>query len=347
MPTQDSMNRAERLITVERLIKQQPGRTWRTKELADALNVSDDTMTRDLKELSRTGRVPLNSTGTTAGFTWVLDPDFHTQLEPLHLGYSDGAALYAAARLLWQQQDERNDVVRHALLQLISILPEPLREHLEAMVSDYTEQTSTFDATSIFSALSQGWLGRRIIELTYDPPEKRVYTCRFAPYLLVPSGIGHTLYFLGYSDPPGALRTYKLERIRAATLTDDTFEVPEDFDGVALIRQAWGVMYGNAEPIHLKLRFNQYVSRRVRETTWHVTQSLTETPDGLIWEADIGDTTEIRPWVRGWGADCEVLEPPELRHEMIREARRLTLMYGMSPSSQDEHSLFSDLFGEE
>ena len=48
----------------------------------------------------------------------------------------DGAALYAAARLLWQQQDERNDAVRRALLQLIAILPEPLNMHLETMVKD-------------------------------------------------------------------------------------------------------------------------------------------------------------------------------------------------------------------
>ncbi len=251
MPTQDSMNRAARLITLEQLIKTQQGRRWRTKELADALNVSEDTMTRDLKELSRTGKVPLISNGTTAGFTWELDPDFHTRLEPLHLGYADGAALYAAARLLWQQQDERNDAVRHALLQLISILPEPLREHLEAMVSERTAQTSTFDATAIFSSLSQGWLGRRIVELTYDPLEKRVYTCRFAPYLLVPSGIGHTLYFLGHSDPPGELRTYKLERIRAATLTDDTFTIPSDFGGVSRLRSAWGINYGEADPIEV------------------------------------------------------------------------------------------------
>jgi CRISPR-associated endonuclease/helicase Cas3 len=164
----------------------------------------------------------------------------------------------------------------------------------------------------------------------------------------VPSGIGHTLYFIGFSDPPGELRTYKLERIRSAALTDDTFKVPDDFDGAALLQQAWGVMYGKDEPIHIKLRFSQFVGRRVRETTWHMSQTLTDMPQGLIWEADIGDITEIRPWIRGWGADCEVLEPIGLRDEMIREVRRLALTYSISPSTPDvDHSLFSDLFGEE
>lgn len=348
MPSQNSLSRAERLITLEQLIRIQPGRKWRTKELADALNVSEDTIARDLRDLSRTGKLPLITNGSTAAFTWELDPDYQTQLEPLHLGYADGAALYAAARLLWQQQDERNDVVRHALLQLISILPEPVRVHLEAVVSEQSPETSMPDATTIFSVLSQGWLSGHTVELTYDPPNKRLYTCRFAPYLLEPSGIGHTIYFIGHSDPPGALRTYKLERIRSASLTEETFTVSGEFSGVARLRNAWGVMYGDDELVHVKLRFSQYVSRRVQETTWHASQTLTHAPDGLIWEADIGDITEIRPWIRGWGADCEVLEPTQLRDEMIQEARRLALTYGISPSIPNEgHSLFSDLFGEE
>ncbi|MGH3630625.1 MAG: helix-turn-helix transcriptional regulator [Sciscionella sp.] len=344
------MSRAERLNTLEQLVKTQPRRKWRTRELADALNVSEDTISRDLRDLSRTGKLPLITNGSTAGFTWELDPDYQTRLEPLHLGYADGAALYAAARLLWQQQDERNDAVRRALLRLIAILPEPVRAHLEAVVAEQPTEASTPDTTAIFSVLCQGWLSGHMVELTYDPPNKRLYSCRFAPYLLEPSGIGHTLYFIGHSDPPGALRTYKLERIRAATLTEDAFTVPSDFNGVALLQRAWGVMYGGEQPVHVKLRFSQYVSRRVRETTWHASQTLTDTPDGLIWEADIGDITEIRPWIRGWGADCEVLEPVELRDGMIQEARRLAFTYGIaetSSNSEEDHSLFSDLFSEE
>lgn len=347
MPVHESTNRAKRLMTLKRRIISHPGKKWRTKELADELGVSEDTIFRDLTDMSGDGTLPLINDGVRANFTWQLSPNYHAPLEPLHLDYADGAALYAAARLLWQQQDERNDAVRDALLQLISILPEPLQGYLGAVVADGPQDTGMQDTTSIFGALSQGWLSGRVVELTYDPPNKQVYTCRFAPYLLEPSGIGYTLYFIGHSDPPNELRTYKLERIRAASLTKDTFTVPADFDGVALLRRAWGVMYGDTEPVHVKLRFSQYVSRRVRETTWHSSQTLTSVPEGLIWEADIGDITEIRPWIRGWGAECEVLEPQALRDELIQEARRLMLTYGISSSTQDEHSLFSDLFGEE
>lgn len=329
MPTQDAMSRAERLVTLEQLMKTQLGRKWRTKQLADALNVSEDTVARDLRDLSRMGKLPLITNGSTAGFTWELDPDFQTRLEPLHLGYADGAALYAAARLLWQQQDERNDAVRHALLRLIAILPEPVRAHLEAVVAEQPPQTSMPDATKIFSVLSQGWLSGRVVELTYEPPNRPQYTRRFAPYLLEPSGIGHTLYFIGHSDPPGKLRTYKLERIRAATLTEETFTVPSDFDGVALLQRAWGINYGEGGPIEVTLRFTQSASRRVRETTWHSSQRIDDLPDGgCLFVVNIGSLLELKPWIRQWGMDVEVIAPPGLRDEIADEARATARLYG-------------------
>lgn len=349
MPTQDGMERAIRLKLLEWLLLDQPGRKWRTAEIAEYFGVSEDTARRDLQELSGRGILPLISEGITANFTWRVSPDSRASLPPLRLDYAQGAALYAAARLLSQQQDERNDAVRAALIALVSVLPKPLRPHLEQIVIGMSEPEASSNVTRIFEALSQGWLLRRVVTLHYEPARGNPYTCRFAPYLLEPSGIGRTIYFLGWSDPPGGLRTYKLERVRWAELTNDAFDVPADFDGAALLRRSWGVMYGEDEPIHIKVRFSQFVSKRVRETRWHASQILTETADGLVWEADIGDITEIRPWLRGWGADCEVLEPPELREEMIMEARRLVRVYGVQRAGIDTNSshatLLDDLLG--
>ena len=349
MPTQDGTARAVRLKLLEWLLLDQPQRKWRTSEVADLFGVSEDTARRDLEELSRNGTPALVTEGKTANFTWQVSPESRTTLPPLRLNYGQGTALYAAARLLSQQQDERNDAVRSALIALISVLPNPLRPHLEEVVSGMSQPDTSTNVTRIFEALSQGWLLRKVVRLHYEPARTNAYTCRFAAYLLEPSGVGRTLYFLGRSDPPGGLRTYKLERIRWAELTDEEFEVPTDFDGVALLRRAWGVMYGEDEPIHIKVRFSQFVSKRVRETVWHASQQLTETVDGLIWEAGIGDITEIRPWLRGWGADCEVLEPRELREEMIAEARRLARVYGVrqvgTGTASSGSTLLDDLLG--
>lgn len=377
MPVNDGGRVSQRRLAIRDLLLGSPGRKWRTKEIADICGVSPDTAFRDLSELSGSGQLMLISTGETANFLWELDPDFDPRLPALRLDYAQGAALYAAARLLSQQQHERNEAVRTALLELVGVMPAPLRQHMEATVRGFASEAATTgqsspanaggagrDLTSIFTTLSRGWLEGRVVRLTYEPlGVARVFTCAFRPYLLEPSGIGYTIYFIGQSDPPGALRTYKLERVRHVELTEERFIVPEDFDGPARFRRSWRVMAGEGELIHVKLRFNQFVARRVRETRWHPSQVLTETADGLIWEGDIGDITEIRPWVRGWGADCEALEPQELRDELVQEARRLGRLYdaydaaphatsGDGPSGRGEQdgpdqTLLDDLFGKE
>ncbi len=354
MPEQEASKRAGRLLNLAFMLLSQPGRRWRTSEIAELLHVSQDTAARDLQELSLTGIVPLSYEGTTKDFTWQVGPDSRAALPPLRLDYAEGAALYAAARLLSQQHDERNDAINSAILRLIAILPEPLRPHLEAIAGRLAQPAATrANISKTFDALSQGWLLRRIVRLHYEPYGRSPYTCTFAPYLLEPSGIGRTIYFIGYSNPPGELRTYKLERVRYAELTKEAFELPPTFDGPGLLRRAWGVMFGDGECAHVKLRFSQFVSKRVRETRWHPSETLTETPEGLIWEAEIGDITEIRPWIRGWGADCEVLEPTSLREEMIREVRRLERIYELNQrqSSTDEDEPDQDfldtLFGKE
>ncbi len=352
MPEQESSKRAERLVKLAIMLIKQPERTWTTSEIAGLLHVSPDTAFRDLQDLARTGTVPLSSDGTTKDFVWFLLPESRAELPPLRLEYGEGAAMYAATRLLSQLHDGRNDSVNAAILHLIGILPAPLRPHLEAIATQLPQpEAARAHLSKIFDALSQGWLLRRIVKLHYEPPHITSYTCQFAPYLLEPSAIGRTLYFIGYSDPPKALRTYKLERVRYAELTKETFDIPGDFDGPALLRKAWGVMYGDGEAAHVKLRFTQFVSKRVRETRWHPSETITEVPSGLIWEAAIGDITEIRPWIRGWGADCEVLEPAALREELMTEALRLSKLYGIEPrgasGDKPDKSLLDDLFGEE
>src|SRR5579884_2596549 len=116
MTHEEGMVRASRLNALERLLLSQPKRAWRTKEIADHFGVSVDTASDDLGELSSRGRVTLTTEGKGPATRWVLAEGIKLPtLDPLHLDYVQGAALYAAARLLSQQQDERNDAVRLAL----------------------------------------------------------------------------------------------------------------------------------------------------------------------------------------------------------------------------------------
>jgi predicted DNA-binding transcriptional regulator YafY len=349
MPSNNYTHRMKRLLELSDLFYGNPQRHWTTSELADRMKVSVDTIRDDLLILSTDGFVPIDTQGKTNQATWSLVPGTVPRLPELRLRYDQGVAIFIATRLLAQLHDDRIDAVRTAITAIVKIMPPELRESLIEVTRNVSEHGNNHtDLSTVFSTLSNSWLLRRKVRLTYEPPHKRVYQCTFAPYLIEPSAIGYTVYFIGHSDLPDQLRTYKLERIRHAELTDEPFVVPDDFDGPKLLQTAWRVMFGEGESsAHIKLRFSSEVSGRVRETRWHPSEHLTNTDAGLIWEADIGDITEIRPWIRGWGGNCEVLEPATLRTDLIREVHRMQRLYRLESQSQTDDkpdlSLLDDL----
>jgi predicted DNA-binding transcriptional regulator YafY len=347
MPTSDAYNKTDRLHQIQLLFWNSPGKRLRTSEIAVKLEVSEDTASRYLTELSSTGRLPLNK----EGWYWQLAQGAKFELLPMKLNLAEGTALYLAARLLTQIHDERNKHVLSALSKLLSGMPATITPYQQAILDLARErQKGQPDRSDIFEILALGWATHRVIRLTYAPSHRKTFECQFSPYLLEPSAIGRTFYAIGYSNPPDALRTFKMERIEYAKLTEESFEVPQDFDGPALLKRAWGVMYGDEELVEVRLRFSHWVTKRVKETLWHPSQQITDTIEGCEWTAQIGETLEIENWIRGWGSDCEVLAPQELREKMIKEARRLAVMYGVAssksiPSDKPDTDLLSGLFG--
>lgn len=325
MPVYDADDKLQRLLTLQLLFWRNPERGFRTAEIAEHLGISDRAVRNYLDEMSTSGRLPIYK----EGWEWHLVEGARMELLPVTFDLAEGALLYTAARLLARHTAEPHPALRPALTKLVSALPETLSPYLEQLIRTLPVARS-HDYAVVFEALVYGWATRRVVELTYNPLKTgRPFQAQFHPYLLEPSAIGYTVYAIGYSTPPCALRTFKLERIECATLTSEQFELPDNFDGLALLRQAWGVMYGEA-PQTVRLRFSSgKAARRVRETMWHPSQRFIDEDNGaVIWEADVGDWLELLPWVRGWGSDCQVLAPETLRLELVAEARRMAQLYG-------------------
>ena len=103
------------------------------------------------------------------------------------------------------------------------------------------------------------------------------------------------------------------------------------------------------EPVEVVLRFHPRVVRRVRETQWHRSEQVAEQPDGsLLWRARIAEPQEMVHWIRGWGADVEVVEPEKLRETLMGEARAMAEVYDWHVTSGPSHtqsSTVDDFFG--
>jgi len=184
----------------------------------------------------------------------------------------------------------------------------------------------------IFRDVVRGYIYRKKIEIAYRPLNwGKSFQTIFSTYLLEPSPIGFTTYLIGHSSIVNARRAYKLERIESVRLTKEDYAVPPEFPGLEILHTAWSIVMGE-ETVRVVLRFNEKVKARVLETRWHPSQQTrddTEKPGSLLWEVQVADTLDLLPWIRAWGADCEVLEPKELREALEKEVKKMARVYGV------------------
>ncbi len=332
MPRISESQKQGRLERIALLLQRHPdGLT--EQEIAQTLNFERRTTNNYLWELSAQGRVYKD------GQLWLPLPYQRLVLRPFDLRPEEAMVLYLAARLFVKQSDKRNEAAEQVLLKLADILTSDvgLERDLFEAARELSQRPKQPGYEDVFRTMMQAYIYRRKVQLIYHPYRGEPFDTVFSPYLMEPSAIGFAAYAIGHSSLVNTLRTYKIERIEHARLTREEYEIPADFPGIQLLRSAWSIFYGE-ELTQVVLRFSPDVARRVQETNWHPSQRLEwdqERPGHLLLIVDVASTTDLIPWIRGWGASCEVLEPPSLRRTLYREVRQMAVHYGIrSPQTQ-------------
>jgi predicted DNA-binding transcriptional regulator YafY len=325
-----SIGRAARLTKITHLLYRNP-RGLTAREMAGLCQVTPRTVQRDLQVLEEAG-VPLweDEDGRRYG---ILEGYF---LPPIRLGLHEAMALFVAARLLSRYSDEHNPHITSALAKLAGILPEAMAGHVLKTARTLAQRAEDPLFTQVMETLTLGWATGRKVRLRYQSAgSENVHEYVFCPYFIEPSGVGYATYVIGHSSYFDGMRTFKVERIQKAELLQETFEIPEDFDAPELLAASWGIIYGEEE-ITVKLRFSPEVTRRVKESTWHPSQEIEDQPDGgCLFTVAVANPIEITPWIRSWGAECEVLEPANLREEIGEEMTRGARLYAAMTAADE------------
>lgn len=323
-------------------------------EIARKLGVHRSTAADYIDEFSiPNGTLPIYE--ITSG-RFAIDRDlFEVEIS---LNQHESLALHLATRLLTTRTDKHYPHAASALRKLgeaVGELSPQVRRHmnLSAAVMDSEHRRHDPRFLEILEMLTRAWSLGRKVQLSHESEDGRIYEYIFSPYFIEPYAVGRTVHVIGLREPINKLRTFKVERIRTIKLLEETYTIPDDFNPQEKLKNAWGIWYTEKEPEEVVLKFSQRVARRVLETSWHADERPPEvTADGsVIWRAKVDEWQEMVPWIRGWGADCEVLEPPELKEQMMGEARRLARVYGWNVHRKEntpnnKHQFFDDFFGD-
>ncbi|GAG74899.1 unnamed protein product, partial [marine sediment metagenome] len=122
------------------------------------------------------------------------------------------------------------------------------------------------------------------------------------------------------------VRMFVLDRIKMLNVTDETFEIPGDFDLESYMQSPFRVIHD--KPVNVTIRFDKNVAGYIKEKIWHHTQQIKPQKDGsIIFSAEVAGTDEARHWVLSWGTNAEVIEPEYLREEIAQELQNCLKKY--------------------
>jgi len=293
--------------------------------VAGFVGMSRRTVYRDLRALEGEIGIPLWNEDGRWG---IVEGAF---LPPLRLTLDEAVAFFFAARLTAQFADRYDPDMGAAFQKLAEILPPVVARHLERTIDVLASRPPDERLTRNLRLLARAWAERRVVELTYDAatysPGRPPRRSRIHPYLIEASATTRALYLMGYDESRGAVRTFKLQRVLELSITPETFEPPDPAVVQEGLARAWGVI-ADQEEVEVELRFDAEIAGLVTETTWHPTELVTRQADGsVLWRARVPGTLEIRRWILGWGAQVEVLAPPELREEVAATYRKAAARY--------------------
>lgn len=341
-------NKSARLGQIEALLLAHPEGLI-PAEIARKLNVSRSTITRCLADLPK--HIYIDDFD---GGKWKIDRSNY--LVNLRLTLHESMAFHLAARLLTTRMDKKNHHAAAALRKVgesLDRIAPRISTHLRLSADVMDDETQRHDPRylEVLETLTIAWAEARKVHLWYRGEQGRVNEFIFAPYFIEPYAVGQTTHVVGVFDPQAKRITFKLERIERIEPLRDSYSIPTHFDPSELLANAWGIWYTDDEPETVVLKFHPRVARRVKETRWHRNEQVVEEPDGyLIWKATVAEPREMLPWIRGWGADVEVLDPKLLREELMGEAQAMAELYGwhvVHQNSSRRKSTLDEFFGGE
>lgn len=334
------LNRADRLREMERLYRQ---RGFTDIEMGERLGVDRTTAYKDRLLLETEVPFLKDENGR-----WRIDRTKY--LSNIRLNLHETLVLYLAARRASRQTRLAQPHVAEALSKLASIMHNPMTERLVSAADAILTQHRQPERVAVLETVVQAWVEQVKLRLVYRALNARHSTTHLVhPYLIEPSLWSDSTYLIGLSEQLNKLIPFKIERIERASLTTTPFDLPEQFDEETLLRHAWGIWYSERDPVLVVLCFRgETAVQRLQESIWHPNEHKEILPDGdCLWQADVDEWQEMLPWIRGWGADCEVLEPVELRETIMGEAKLMAEVYGWHVSSEDDRqsSVLDDFFG--
>jgi len=129
-------------------------------------------------------------------------------------------------------------------------------------------------------------------------------------------------YITGLNVKEKVIKTYALDRMVNVMVTDQSFEMPADFDPEAYFRDSFGIVFTKGETKKVILQVTPRQAKYFRALPLHHSQSEMIHDSYSIFTYHLRLTPDFVQELLGYGPQVTVLAPAELRAMMIDNLRK-------------------------
>ena len=333
--------RASRLVSLLLLLQTRGGMT--AAELAQELEVSVRTIHRDVDALSASG-VPIYAERGPHGGVRLVD-GYRTRLTGMT--GEEAEALFLSGLPGPAAELGLGTVVAAARLKVLAALPVELRARASRLVERFhLDAAAWFQADETvrhLPALSEAVWENRRLKIRYNRGDKTVDRVLEPIGLVLKAGVW---YMVAVTD--GQPRTYRGSRVAEATVLDERFERPNDFDLATFWAESSAAYERDTPRVEVTLRIAPSRVDNLRACVGSRVVDggdILDRPDPDGWRhyrLRLEWPNEAASQILAVGPDCEVLEPAEIRERVGRLAARVVARYDAEPGGTVAHESRSD-----
>jgi proteasome accessory factor B len=292
-------------------------------QLALDLEVAPKTVQRDIEFMRDRLDLPIEFDFRRNGFRYTAAVE---NFPTVQVTEQELIALFVAEKALAQYKGTPFEKPLHAAFQKLTAGLEDTVSFrwsdLDAAIS-FRAVGHTVADLQLFETLSRAVLRCQELEFQYYKLHGRGHEPRrVRPYHL--ACIENQWYLFAFDLARQQLRTFVLARMKDVRPTGQRFTKPADFTLTQHLGDSFGVYSAAGAPQEVRIRFDAFAARLVRERRWHASQRIRELPDGEIeLTLRLANLTEIERWLLSWGGHVRVLAPAALRESVRRAAEQL------------------------
>lgn len=312
--------RADRLVSILLLLQTKGHAT--TAELAKRLEVSPRTIHRDMEALTTSGVPIYAERGSNGG--WRMLEEYRTNLTGMSQDEITAVFALQPARLFADLG--LGKAANNALIKMLAALPAAQRQGAEyARQRILVDQQRYQEEVPLLPVLQAAVWQDRKLWLLYEPMNGEPAERTVDPLGLVVRG---TIWYL-IASREGQLRSYRVSRILEAKVLPEPSIRPADFDLETYWNKTRSEFRSAIPSYRIQVKIIEKVLNRSNPAShWGKLESSQPLEDNWIQAQLCFEYPEqALSWVLGTGEWIEVLEPLELRKQVIAALKEAIKIY--------------------